>query len=59
MRVGGLCALEAGADVCGIKPVRTIGGCRSVEIAESVSNCIMVPRGRPTILAGFVQAVPM
>ena len=26
-------ALDAGAEVCGIRPVRTIGGCRSVEIA--------------------------
>ena len=35
--VGGLCALEAGADVCAINPVRTIGGCNNVEIARSVS----------------------
>jgi hypothetical protein len=33
--VGGLCALDAGAEVCGINPVLTIGGCRSVDIARS------------------------
>ena len=32
--VGALCRLEAGANVCGRSPVRTIGGCRRVEIAE-------------------------
>lgn len=31
--VGGLCALEAGAEVCGNSLVRTIGGCSNVEIA--------------------------
>lgn len=31
--VGGLWALEAGADVCGTSPVRIIGGWRRVEIA--------------------------
>lgn len=36
--VGGLWALEAGADVCGIRPVRTIGGCSRVDIAISVSS---------------------
>lgn len=35
--VGGLCALEAGAEVWGISPVRTIGGCNRVEIARLVS----------------------
>jgi hypothetical protein len=32
--VGGLCALDAGAEVCGIKPVRTMGGCRRVDMAR-------------------------
>ena len=32
--VGGLCALEAGAEVWGTRPVRTIGGCRRVDIAR-------------------------
>jgi hypothetical protein len=36
--VGGLCALDAGADVWGIRPVRTIGGCRSVDIAGTISD---------------------
>ena len=31
--VGGLCALEAGGAVCGRRPVLTIGGWSSVEIA--------------------------
>ena len=33
--VGGLCALDAGAEVCGMRPVRTIGGWRRVEIATA------------------------
>jgi hypothetical protein len=33
--VGGLCALDGGAEVCGINPVLTIGGCKSVDIARS------------------------
>jgi hypothetical protein len=32
--VGGLCALEAGAEVWGSNPVRTMGGCRRVEMAR-------------------------
>ena len=36
--VGGLWALEAGADIWGRSPVRTIGGCNSVEIAMTVSH---------------------
>lgn len=32
--VGGLCALDAGAEVCGMSPVRTIGGWRRVDIAR-------------------------
>jgi hypothetical protein len=31
--VGGLCALDAGADVCGRRPVRTIGAWRRVDMA--------------------------
>jgi hypothetical protein len=31
--VGGLCAAEAGAWVCGNSPVRTIGGCSKADIA--------------------------
>jgi hypothetical protein len=31
--LGGLCAEEAGADVCGRRPVLTMGGCSSVEMA--------------------------
>lgn len=31
--VGGLWALEAGGAVCGRRPVRTMGGCSSVEMA--------------------------
>jgi hypothetical protein len=30
---GGLCVEDAGAEVCGSKPVLTIGGCSNVEIA--------------------------
>lgn len=33
--VGGLCALDAGAEVWGIRPVRTMGGWSRVEIARS------------------------
>jgi hypothetical protein len=33
--VGGLCALDAGAEVWGMRPVRTIGGWRRVEIARA------------------------
>lgn len=38
LAVGGLCALEAGAEVCGSRPVRTIGGCNNVEMAVMVSH---------------------
>lgn len=34
--VGGLCALDAGAEVWGTKPVRTIGGWRSVDMATDM-----------------------
>lgn len=33
LAVGGLCALEAGAETWGRRPVRTMGGCSNVEIA--------------------------
>jgi hypothetical protein len=35
--LGGLCAEDAGAEVCGSKPVLTIGGWRSVEMAIAIS----------------------
>lgn len=39
---GGLCVAEAGAEVCAMSPVRTIGGCKSVEIA--LRNQLAKPR---------------
>ena len=38
--VGGLCALDAGAEVCGRSPVRTIGGCKRVDIAAQTLELI-------------------
>lgn len=33
--VGGLCALDDGAEVCGMSPVRTMGGWRRVDMAKT------------------------
>lgn len=42
--LGGLWAEDAGAEVCGSRPVRTIGGCRSVEIAVEETRLSMFSR---------------
>lgn len=36
--VGGLWALEGGTEVWGTRPVRTMGGCRRVDMAMHVSD---------------------
>jgi hypothetical protein len=58
--VGGLCALDAGAEVWGMRPVRTIGGWRSVDIAMACQFRIgLIGLGAITILTRFIQSMPM
>jgi hypothetical protein len=40
---GGRCVEDAGAEVCGSKPVLTIGGWRSVEIAAVPLARVIAP----------------
>lgn len=42
--VGGLCEVEDGADVCGRRPVLTIGGCSSVDIAFCPDSTTAFPQ---------------
>lgn len=58
LAVGGLWALEAGAEVWGRRPVRTIGGCSSVDIAVAVSGKRLLCHSvAPTILTGLQNTV--